>query len=132
MADTQQSVLPWLYFGCGTGIGHHLFGQDSQRWHSYRDQDRYLENLAQLDGMLAPQDAKMLLKSDCPASLTRLGGWGYSALSWWDRSVDTRPGSNSIIFAPDMTIKATEIEALGRKRFPWVFARLKVQLSLVV
>lgn len=63
------------------------------------------------------------------APLSRLGGWNLSALSWWDRSQDTHPGSNSTIFAPGLTITAEEMLTEAQRRFPWVFSRLPETLK---
>ena len=58
------------------------------------------------------------------AALSRLGGWGVSALSFWDRTGDSRPGSNSTFFAPGLTISAEDIVAGSKRLFPQVWARL--------
>lgn len=110
----------WLYFGCGNGseAGHYLFGQDGR--------ERYGSAFDKFDGLLAPMPERELYV----AALSRLGCLQVSALSWWDRSVDSRPGSNSIIFAPTLTLSAAEIIEGGQARFPWVFARLPRPISL--
>ncbi|MCJ2074476.1 hypothetical protein MKK68_02215 [Methylobacterium sp. E-016] len=92
---------PWLYFGCHEQAGHHLRYGDGTC-------PRYgppLASLKRFDGMFCPPEDV----GEHVAALTRLGTVGYSALAFWDRSVDSRPGSNSIIFAPSLDITAQEI-----------------------
>lgn len=110
-----------MYFGCGREAGHYLWDQYGHKI-TYGPTPRRLN----LDGVLAPQPEKDLYV----ASFSRLGGWGLSALSWWDRSVDRRPASNSIIYAPSLTITPEEMLAASKDAFPWVFARLPQELVL--
>jgi hypothetical protein len=58
------------------------------------------------------------------ATVSRLEGWGFTALAFWDYSVDKRGGCNSVIFAPSLTITADELLAEAQRRFPQVFGRL--------
>lgn len=105
----------WYYFGCGKDAGHYVFAEGAKRI-DYRVQDA----LARFDGRLAPQpEGEPYL-----VAWSRLGGWKATALSWWDRSTDKRPGSNSIIFAPSLTIDPVETLVEANRRFPWVFSRL--------
>lgn len=114
MSAAGRRVSEWLYFGCRHEAGHYVFRENGRT-------DYWLEDgIGRFDGKLAPQPEAELYV----AALSRLGGWGLSALSWWDRSVDRRPGSNSILFAPSLTIEPIEILVEGTKRFPWVFDRL--------
>ena len=53
-----------------------------------------------------------------------------TALSFWDYSVDKRGGSNSIIFAPSLTISPEDILSEAQRRFPQVFARLPAGVTL--
>lgn len=119
----------WLYFGCGiNSVGHYLFLQNGQRYHSYGNSKlKYLEGM-NFDGILAPQPESN--NNLYKASFSRLGGWGYCALSWWDRSKDTRGGSNSTILAPDLRIHPIKMLEESKERFPWVFERLPQELKL--
>lgn len=120
LADAKVSGS-WLYFGCGRSAGHYLFseGGDTVDW-------ALRKRLDHLDGELAPRpDGRLYV-----AALHRLESIGFSALSWWDRSVDTRPGSNSIIFAPNLTIPAEDMLVEARRRFPWVFGRLPRDVTI--
>lgn len=115
----------WRYFGCHqfVGAGHGVYSENMRplvpRYGS--------KDLMRFDGLLPSQiDTTPYL-----ATVTRLGGWGLTALAWWDYSVDTRIGSNSIIFAPSLTISPEDLLAEAQRRFPQVFRRLPVPVTLV-
>lgn len=117
----------WRYFGCGNESGHYLFDPHRGRfWPQHGTIDKRLGNM---DGILPPFPEPG--KLDYRASFNRLGGLGYSALSWWDRTVDKRSASNSTLFAPSLTITAEEMLAEGPRWFPWVFKRLPQPLILI-
>lgn len=114
-------IAQWLYFGCGTGSGHYLFTEGRASW---RAKD---ERLEYFDGKLAPQRPAHRYV----AAFSILGGQQLAALSWWDNSVDHRPGSNSIIFAPLNEAGAPEaMLEEAQRRFPWVFSRLPQPVRL--
>lgn len=117
----------WFYFGCGPDVnGHYLYEPGGQKLRRYGRAGPDYQRMT-FDGMLAPQpESNNLYK----ASLTRLGGWNMSALAWWDRSADTRPASNSIIFAPSLTIEPSDILDQAYGKFPWVFKRLPQPIAL--
>ncbi len=119
---------PWLYFGCGIdNTGHYLFLENGQRYYSYGNLElKYLERM-NFDGILAPQPESN--NNLYKASFSRLGGWEYCALSWWDRSKDTRGGSNSTILAPDLRIHPKEMLKEAVIRFSWVFSRLPQEIT---
>lgn len=106
----------WMYFGCHKVAGHYLWSEgmrlQSQR-HGFRDLSRF-------DAMLPPQDDT----TPYIATVSRLGGWGLTALAFWDYSVDKRGGCNSIVFSPSLTITADELLSEAQRRFPQVFSRL--------
>ena len=112
------------YFGCGTESGHYLFS-DTRGRQSNRS-DPLIHKLSHMDGVLPPLSEKYLYR----ASVSRLGGIGFSALSWWDRSVDKRPGSNSTVFIPWPDMPADDLIDYAASRFPWVFKRLPTPLTL--
>lgn len=112
----------WYYFGCRDQAGHYLFDQSGQENYGYGPE----RPLGQFDGCLAPQPERDLYV----AAVSRLGGVGYTALAWWDRSVDKRPASNSIIFAPGLDGDPAELLAEAERRFPWVFSRLPQPVTL--
>lgn len=87
-------ALPWKYRGFATGIQ------------------------LVLDGSLTP---RLTEQRQGPCAVHYVDGW--TAVAWWDRTQDTRPGSNSAIiiagyYFPDVALK------IGREAFPAVFQRL--------
>lgn len=113
----------WLYFGCNREAGHYVFSEGmrllTQRYGS--------RDLSRFDGMLPPQtDTTPYI-----ATVSRLGGWGFTALAFWDYSVDKRGGCNSVVFAPSLVIADDELLAEAQRRFPQVFERLPQPVVLV-
>lgn len=113
----------WLYFGCHGVPGHYLFRQGMRRAYY----DKKLEKLNHFDGKLPPQDCA----EGYVATISRLGGWGLTALAFWDYSVDKRGGCNSVVFAPSLTIEPQEMLTEAQARFPEVFGRLPKSVQLL-
>ncbi len=98
---------PWLYFGCDRQPGHHLrFGDGT--WM------RPGHPFEKFDGLLCLPPSV----GERVAALTRFSVYGYSALAFWDYSVDSRGGSNSIIFAPRLDISAAEMVEGAKVHLP--------------
>lgn len=117
--------LGWYYFGCGPReAGHYCWDHRGQRDSGYVKGAHI--NWGSFDGTLPPQPEREVYV----ASFSRLGGWGKAALSWWDRSQDKRPASNSTILCPIITATPAEVYAQAQVIFPWVFARLPQPLVL--
>ena len=110
----------WLYFGCHQRPGHYLFSEGMRR--SYD-----LVRLANFDGALPSQ----MSTDPYIATISRLEGWGMTALAFWDYSVDKRGGSNSVVFAPSLDIAPTDLLAQAQARFPAVFERLPQPVRLL-
>ena len=111
----------WLYFGCHQGPGHYLFSEGMRRA-SYD-----FNRLTHFDAALPPQcDTTAYI-----ATVTRLEGWGLSALAFWDYSVDKRGGCNSVVFAPSLDIAPADLLAEAMQRFPQVFERLPQPVQLL-
>lgn len=85
-----------------------------------------MRDLGRFDGMLPPQDNA----AGYIATVSRLEGWGMTALAWWDYSVDSRGGCNSVVFAPSLTITIEDLMQEAQRRFPQVFGRLPKPLTL--
>ena len=113
----------WLYFGCYKVPGHYLFTEPCNPYYY----DRKAEKLKYFDAKLAPQDSS----EPYIAAISRLGGWGLTALSFWDYSVDKRGGCNSIFFAPSLTITPEEMLAECAARFPDIWGRFPNGISLL-
>ena len=114
----------WIYFGCHRQPGHHLFGE-GMRPFGYSQK---LKRLTSFDGMLPPQDNA----TPYIATVSRLEGFGMSALAFWDYSVDGRGGCNSVVFAPSLTIEPDDFLAEAQMRFPEVFGRLPQSVQLLL
>jgi hypothetical protein len=106
----------WYYFGCYRQAGHYVFrpGMGSASHNSLAGR------LNHFDGMLAPQDSA----AGYIAVVSRLAGWGMSALSFWDYTVDKRGKSNSIFFVDSMSITAEALYDGAQNQFPQVWERL--------
>jgi hypothetical protein len=121
------------YFGAWGMAGHYLWTPDGRNaW----DAERSIpwENI---DGPLAGDPA--LATHDRPyhwstdrqpeglARLHHLDGW--TALAFWDRSCDTRFGSNSVLFARGEHT-AAEMVALFERHFPRVWQRINARFQV--
>lgn len=114
----------WFYFGCYREPGHYVFTEGMRGYTPpWGSSER---NLNRFDGMLPPQDSA----EPYVATVTRLEGWGLTALAFWDYSVDKRGGCNSVVFAPSLTITAEDLLAEAQARFPQVFGRLPQPVRL--
>lgn len=111
-------VGPCFYFGCVERPGHFLF--DERLVTVYDRQGSVARSLNHFDGALCYPE------KDGPyiAALSRLWGLGYSALSFWDYTVDKRGACNSNFFIPDLNGTPAELLAIAGARFPRIFARL--------
>ena len=112
----------WIYFGCHREPGHYLFAEGMRSY----GLGRHLDKLTHFDGKLPRQDNT----EPYIATVSRLEGWGCSALAFWDYSVDKRGGCNSVVFAPSMTITPADLLAEAQARFPEVFKRLPQPVQL--
>lgn len=118
----MNPLRTWVYFGCGQhGAGHRLEQGGGERLDI--ELRRYLE---MSDGFFPPhpETSAVLYR----ATLSRLPGLGCSVLAWWDRSGDTRPGSNSAVFAPSLTCSVESMIAGAKQRWPWMLDRPPVPL----
>ena len=136
------------YFGCIQTAGHFLFDRHQQ----HVDKRNTGIPWRWLDGSLAPhykdcgfndviddvghikaycvnrsgQPRPMCSGIDGIAKLHHKDGW--TAVAFWDRSVDHRPGSNSaFIFHEDLTF--TEALAIAKAQFSSIFARFTFEIS---
>lgn len=104
------------YFGCVDRPGHYLFY--SRRTVQERDlPDDFPVNPYVLDGRLLPPK---LPQVEGRAELIHFTGW--TVLSFWDRSVDRRPGCNSA-FILRGRYNFNEAVEFAKEHYPWVWAR---------
>lgn len=112
MSETKPAQV--LYFGCIGEAGHYLWnhrGRQTTDWASIQPWGE------EVDGGLAPQDNG---ERQGEALLHHKGGW--TAIAFWDRSVDSRPGSNSA-FLVDREVGFDVAVTLAKTNFPAVWAR---------
>lgn len=123
---------PWFYFGCNREAGHYLFTEDGRKAQHYGPQEQRAlrDALSHMDGVLPPLSKNKFTAPLYVASFSMLGGLRYCALSWWDCSVDKRPGSNSTVFAPGTDWESAELLTTAMEKMPWIFSRLPKELVL--
>jgi hypothetical protein len=117
------------YFGCVETAGHYMW-------------DEHLRNVFDrvvpwegIDGVLQPHKDGCKRQPYCgcgsmpegQALIHRKNGW--TALSFWDRSVDTRGGCNSTFFAKG-TYTFAEMCELAQSVFPTIWNRYKFPVVL--
>lgn len=102
-----------LYFGCLDQPGHFL--------HFRQIRDRELFDMTPWGTEL---DSKLLVSAKVPdnpngvTALFQRDGW--TAVAFWDRSVDSRPGSNSAFLVHALVTKE-ELLQMARKQWPGVW-----------
>lgn len=106
-----------LYFGCIGQPGHFMHGEDGRR-------DYYAVTPwgKTPDGTLCPEGKQVEGK----ALLHHKAGW--TAISFWDRSVDGRGGCNSNFFV-DRDLSFDEAVAISKERFPRIWSRFKFEVT---
>ena len=112
-----QSQTRVLYFGCIGQPGHFMHVAPGRR-----DYNAATPWGSTPDGTLCPDGERQV---EGIAVLHHKNGW--TALSFWDRSVDKRGGCNSNFFA-DQVLSFDEMVALARERFPQVWSRFPFEV----
>lgn len=103
-----------LYFGCVNQAGHYLWlpGPVS----AYREKTPWGPEGWSLDGTIAPKGQPVRV-----AAIQHKDGW--TAMGFWDKSVDERPGSNSVFIADgDYTFE--EMLSHAKTYFPEIMDRI--------
>jgi hypothetical protein len=130
----SRDVDPWVpiqkpnqafYFGCRDRAGHYLFDRFGRSVPA-SVQAKGPIPWEKIDGAIPPSARG--LPSHAPqgvAALHHRDGW--TALGFWDRSVDHRGGSNSAFFF-DRLLTFDLALSEAREFFPWVFARLDFEV----
>ena len=101
-----------FYFGCVGVSGHYMHGVDGRSAHRFTQTNPWGYGV---DGSLLPKS-----QIEGRAFIHHKDGW--TALSFWDRSVDSRRGSHSTFLA-EGSFGFDEMVAFGKKHFPEVWAR---------
>lgn len=147
-----------LFYGCwtskagGSDTGHYFFDEHGQKRVRRRDWEGRLHDNpadyvpwgAKVDGGLAPRNyvggeepngvaafsEAVLWASPLPdRTLLAVRRWCWSALSWWDNSVDKRGGS-SATFIIDRCCTPRVLLNEARAAFPQIFARFSYEIVL--
>lgn len=113
------------FWGCwNDSKGHYLWRPTPTRYESLRHNG--LVPWKEVDGTLTPQHVDQRHQVEGETVLHHCDGW--TALAWWDRSVDNRGGSNAAIFARG-THDFDAMIALGKLHFPGVMVRFRYELT---
>ncbi len=130
LAVTERSHKPRAYyFGCWdprhAGHGFHIPGGASAR-SAY---DAVPWSVVEVDGALAPRvtasGEATRRDPECSQGVARLHHRdGWTALSFWDRTGDSRPGSHSTFLLERDDASFDEMVAMARERFPQIMGRL--------
>ena len=112
------------YFGPIGKAGHYLWktqdGQDS--YYSNKDIPKSILGDGKLDGGFCPKIDVV----NGEVKITQLDGW--TIFSWWDRSVDSRPGSHSTFVGTGFD-NIDDFLKEANTKFPAVFLRQRVKLK---
>lgn len=114
-----------FYFGCNRLFGHHMHAPDKS---GVSDQETYAFIQGNpwgyaVDGGLCPDAFGAQIEGQ--AVLHSKDGW--TAIAFWDRSIDHRHDSNSVFLAEGEHTFA-EMVALATEHFPTVMGRFKFQI----
>lgn len=101
------------YFGCWDRAGHHVYTPQGTYAERY-DPATFLERL---DGLLPPADESQM---EGAAKLYHFNG--CTVLSFWDRTIDKRPGSSSTFLMPGKLAFGEMVE-LCEHNFPGIYRR---------
>jgi hypothetical protein len=119
------------YFGCVHRPGHYFFDINlTTIW-----EDNNLIPWKEIDGKLAPHKEGCTEKYHCKCMSSEEGistihhKDGWTALSFWDRSVDERPASNSAFFA-EGTFTFEKMLELAKTNFPDIVGRFNFEIKL--
>ena len=110
------------YFGCYRESGHYLWTSPpmAREWDLVTPWGIWMD----LDGTFPPAHGSLPgpeIEPQGPARLHRRDGW--TAIGWWDRSVDHRGACNSALLV-DSDVSFSDVLLLGADAFPLVMERL--------
>ena len=114
------------YFGCVERAGHYMWNPplDSAQWPYRYDSDFFYNNPwgYEVDGRLCPSGPEI----EGSALIHHKDGW--TALAFWDRSIDKRGKCNSVFLAEgDFSFK--DMVEIGRRHFSRVVNRFTFEIS---
>lgn len=110
-----------MFFGCLGQPGHYLQSKRSNRFRT-----DHLPWGDSIDGGLLPKDGNKRQDGKFVFVKER----GFSCVSFWDQSGDSRPASNSAFIVQAEEITADELFGLARQQWPEVFRRPNFPFAL--
>jgi hypothetical protein len=137
---TDVNAVEAYYYGCEDDTGHHWWARDGH-WKGHRDIiarlpapsiGPYRVDQGFCPGAPAPSDRLQRWRRSKwrigEAALHRVDGW--TILSFWDNSIEKRPGGCSTFVAIG-THDYETMRAIAAAQFPSVWTRFKFELKLV-
>ncbi len=107
------------FFGCIDRPGHYWWDETlNHAWKCPEDQA-----LKKIDTGYCPKDTAF--QTDGEAALVHDNG--YTILAFWDRSIDSRPGSNAA-FAEEGVHSFDDMMTMAREKFPSLMKRFTIVL----
>lgn len=111
-----------IYFGCVSDVGHGLHNSDGSRL------DRHERNLLPFgESLLDTGLLKNVPQEQGLGTISVIRGW--TIFSFWDRSVDDRPNSNSAIIC-HAVLDYCEIMRRYREQLPWLYERVSSKFNI--
>lgn len=103
------------YFGCWKELGHYLWNKHG---YTVKNQTPWQD----IDAFLCPNGPQI----QGVVKIHHKDGW--TAMAFWDRSVDKRPGSNSVFIAEGI-YTFEEMKNIAEKNFLSIWKRLNFKIT---
>jgi hypothetical protein len=120
-----------FYFGCHRQAGHYMFNQQLRS--AYPEEPPWSVDRGEVDAKLSPHESDCKSHHYCrckqdegKAVIHHKSGW--TAMAFWDRSVDSRGGCNSAFFV-EGTHNFAEMLAIVKEKFPTIMTRFKFDIT---
>lgn len=118
-------VLPPIYMGCHRQAGHYFFTKGMRSLGGFAEE----RGLYALDTAFAPTDTQDQGLAWFHAGQSN--GIPWNVISFWDRTIDRRPGSHSTFLLTGSFKFFSEAIVICRQDFPEVFERFNFEVKLV-
>lgn len=127
----MSKKYPIYYFGCGNRPGHYMHAPGMRTGGSLAER-RAIGRLVYTNPWGTSIDGGLCLRGigerEGIADLHQKDDW--TAVAFWDRSVDHRPGSNSVFLVHGLH-DFDQVMEMARQAFPTVFARFGFEVRAV-
>src|SRR5512139_4021755 len=126
MAKGNRNSTSGAYFGCWEHMGHFLYDVTGRR--TTPEQLNLPWRAEEFDGRLCPgwsRDRQLSLEEEGEALVHHRDGW--TALGFWDRSLDKRYNSVSVFFLPGL-MAYDEVLMEAKRIFPKIWKRFSFQV----